>query len=199
MDYGSLINFIESRKAPMQTFMEEMHKGAQERQAEAEAKYKEGELTRQNKMLPYDIQLKQAQAAQARSNVSNMPLRTDLLKAQIENVRALVEDRRKNGINPGGLTKSNITANQKVIQSSRIVAPMIKRLIADIPKMPNQLFGQYLDPKGQKVSESRAAALTDHLMAVQTLPKIHESMELVKKQAHRGRAESQAAYKKRLE
>lgn len=43
MDYGSLINFIGNQKSPMQTFMEEMHKGEEGRLKEAEAKKAEAQ------------------------------------------------------------------------------------------------------------------------------------------------------------
>jgi len=198
MDYGSLINFLGSRKSPLQNFNTEIHAGEEDVYKRALAENQKAQEARLSQMAPYEMQLKQAQALNAQNNMNNMPLRTDLLKAQIEYQKQRAANAKANAGAQAGLTKANLTKNQGIIQAIENVTPLIEQLSDKKYDVPNQLYGPYLHPDQQRNYVARTAAITDSLIASMGLPKTNESIHLASTMVNRGKNESLSAYRERL-
>lgn len=125
-----------------------------------------------------------------------MPLSLELLRAQIENQKALASQRKNAATTLNGLTKANITRNQSVIQSVDNVSP----LLDDLTKMevPWNYKGVSLSPDKMATYTAKTAAVTDSLVAALGLPKTNESIELAKTMVQRHPLESLNSYRTRL-
>jgi hypothetical protein len=181
----TLPKYLDNPGGNLNTILQEIMANKQKQQELAETGlYHRGEL---------DLKRQQLDNIKA-----NQPLKTDLIKAQIEAQKALANQRNTAANLGTGLTKANVTKNQGIIQAINNVSPLLKEISNPKFHVPNQLLGKYLHPDWQRNYEAKTAKIVDSLISALKLPSTNESIHLVKDIIQRGKFESDKAYRKRL-
>lgn len=96
-----------------------------------------------------------------------------------------------------GLTTSNRTANQGILQAIDNTIPIIQQLKQ--MNVPGQFVSKYFNAADQYKYQSQVSALTDSLVSAFNLPKTNESIHLVQQMTQKQTHEDDADYKARLD
>jgi len=184
----------------MDAFLQQLQLGEQNRRAQQKMQQDQQNQQNTNEYRKSELGLRGQELGlknqQFELNKSKMPLLQEYIKAQTANQKSLAENRKNKDKMLNGLTQSNVTKNQSIIQNVDNVTPLINELMEF--DVPGQLTGKYLHPDNEKAYEAKTAAITDSLVSAMNLPKTNESLELAKTMVRQGKFESQAAYRKRL-